>query len=361
MKLLFIVKTYHNADEYFEKKLDLFEKKTYEKINDIFCNFYCNWLSEFYLELKKKYNCEIIFPNNFELIKSISCEETKRQYFEYLDFIYNDYNPDILISNTESKNIISSFIVRGSYNILWKSSKISKDYPVFKENYFHHILSDNQDILQMAAKYKLKNSPMLVSIPDRVLNFNEYKLRNNKVLFMGSIGNDYDQRRKILKDLIKNKIDLEIRSRNIKDHNNKYEKIIKLFFEYFSKNIKISNFSKNPLYGLEMFQYMSNFKNIINIHSDFDKNNALNLRIFESLSQGCLLFTDPNKKMEQYFKNEENLVIYSDQSDLIKKISFYKKNQDIAQKISKNGFDQIKKSHTTSVRLEEFKNICNIT
>ncbi len=360
MKFLLIAKTYHNADKYFENKLELFKNKSYQKINEIFCDFYCNWISEFYLDLKKKFNCEIIFPNNFELIKSINCKETKRKYFEYLDFIYNDFKPDFLISNTESKNIISNLNLNNSYNVLWKSSKISKDYSTFKENFFHHVLSDNQIILEIAEKNKIKNSLMLVSVPDRVLNFNEYSLRNNKVLFTGSIGNDYDQRRIILKNLIKNSIDLEIRSRNIKDYSTNYEKIIKFFFDYIFKKKKLSNFSKNPIYGLEMLQYMGKFKYVINIHSDFDKNNALNLRIFESLSQGCLLFTDKNKKMEKYFKNDENLIIYNDQSDLLKKISFYKNNQDKALKICKNGFDQIKKNHTTSIRLKEFKKILKI-
>ena len=48
---------------------------------------------------------------------------------------------------------------------------------------------------------------------------------------------------------------------------------------------------------MELQEKLSNFKYILNSHADFDINFAVNYRVFESLSLGCLLFTDINKKV----------------------------------------------------------------
>ena len=105
---------------------------------------------------------------------------------------------------------------------------------------------------------------------------------------------------------------------------------------------------------------MSNFKYILNSHADFDINFAVNYRVFESLSLGCLLFTDINKKVEEYFKDEEHLVTYNSVENLFEKINFLKKNEKKAIEVSKNGYQLIKKKHTTLIRLNEFKKILNI-
>ena len=360
MKLLFLVKTYHDADKFFEKKISSIKDKNYKEINKIFSDFYCNWLSEFYIKLEENYDCEVIFPNNIELIESIKCKQTKKKYFEYLNYIFNDFKPDILISNTESQNFITKINLKNSYKILWKSSKITKNDLIFKENLFNHILSDNEEIINITNSNTVKGSLLLISVPDRILNYTEFNTRESKTFFTGSLGLEYVDRKEILYALLKSNINLEIRSRDLKEYKNYIGKIIDKILSILFKKKRLSYHSKNPFYGIELFKYMGQFKYILNTHSDFDKNNAINLRVFESLSQGCLLFTDQNLKMDKYFKKNEHLIVYRNKQDLIEKIRFYEMNQDLASNISKNGFDQIKKKHTTSIRIKEFKKILKI-
>ena len=360
MKLLFIMKTYHDADKYFEKNINSFKNKNYQQINKIFCEFYANWLSEFYLDLEKEFNCEIIFPNNIELMKSIDCEKTKSNYFEYLEYIINNFDPDIFFTNTENKTILSKLKLNNCYKVLWKSSKISKSDELFNQKFFQHIISDNDEILKISKKNNLNNSSLLISIPDRILKNKQFSSRDDKVFFTGSLGAGYSSRRQILKLLIEKKIDIELRSRDIMESENYFEKITNFIENHILKKTKLSDFSKQPFYGSKLFNYMGQFKYNLNMHSDFDKNNAINLRVFESLSQGCLLFTDSNNRMEKYFVNAKDLIVFKNNEELIEKVNFYKNNEDLAYKISKNGFDQIKKKHTTSIRLKEFREICKI-
>ena len=359
MKVLFILKTYHDSDKHFENKLHSFEKKNYREISKIFCDFYCNWISDFYDKLSSNYEVEIIFSNTIELISGISDQTTKKKYFDYLNFIFKEFNPDILLTNTVQQELLLKINLKNSYNILWKSSKIEKNEKSIIFNFFHHILSDNEKILKQASDNSLKKNFLLASIPEKILINKKFSNRNNKLLFSGSIGYEHTTRRKILKNLKKKKLDLEIISRNIKNHNKYFDKILNILPFLKSESV-LQNISKTPLYGRDLFEYMSNFKYILNSHADFDINFAVNYRVFESLSLGCLLFTDINKKVSEYFRDEEHLITYSSVQDLFEKINYFKKNEKKAAEISKNGYQLIQNKHTTLIRLKEFKKILNI-
>lgn len=362
MKLLFIVKIYHDSDKYFENKDETFFNKSYEEINKIFCDFYCNWLSEFYLILKKKFEAEIIFVNTINLIKESKNENFKSNYFKYLDYLIHDYKPNFIFSNTEDKIFLSKIESKNSYNILWKSSKCNEKDEIFSGKIFNHIISDNGRILEFARKKNLNNSMLMASVPDRLLEKNNFLKRKNKIFFTGSLGFEYEERKNVIKEVLKNKLDIEIRSRDIKDFGKYSEKILRLIplLENSYKKNNLSSISKPPFFGQELFTHMSKFKYILNTHSEFDRNIAINYRVFESLAVGCVLFTDSNKKLNEYFIDENHLLVYKNKKDLIFKIKELKNNDKLADEISQNGFELMKKKHTTSLRVKEFMNIFDL-
>ena len=205
MKILFLLKTYHDSDKYFENKLDIFEKRNYKEISKIFCDFYCNWISDFYDQLSKHHNVEIIFINNLELIDSISDKATKKSYFEYLNYILEEFNPDVLLTNSEEKKILLKIKLKNCYNIFWKSSKIEKKDENLTFKFFDHFLSDNEKILKQAKKHGLKENFFLASIPEKLLSYNKFSKRQSKLFFSGSIGYEHVKRRKIILTLLKKK------------------------------------------------------------------------------------------------------------------------------------------------------------
>lgn len=362
MKLLFLIKTYHDSDNFFQKNISIFDNKTYLQINKIFCDYYLNWLSEFYTHFQNEYDANIIFLNTIELLEGIIDERTKEEYFKYLNYLQEEFNPDIIVSNTDDKSFSLKIKSNSCYKILWKSSRCKAQDDIFSNNYFQHIISDNNLILDMSKRRKINNSFLLSSVPDRLLVRDDYSKKKNIIFFSGSLGYDYKWRKEILKYIIKNNIEIEIRSRDLKYFNKYFNRLLNIFRlnNLIKNNEYFYSILKEPIFGQELYNYSRQFKYIFNSHSDFDINNAINLRVFETLSTNCLLFSDKNSKLVDYFQDEKDLVIYTDKNDLIKKIKKYKSDEKLSSWIANNGFEVIKENHTTSKRISAFKKILKI-
>tara|TARA_R110000765_G_scaffold242181_1_gene344856 strand:+ start:1501 stop:2454 length:954 start_codon:yes stop_codon:yes gene_type:complete len=79
-------------------------------------------------------------------------------------------------------------------------------------------------------------------------------------------------------------------------------------------------------------------------------------RFWESLANGCLVMYQP---IEPYFWNntyidEEDVIIYNSNDELIDKAKYYIGNQEEARKIADRGFTKLLKYHTTTARAKEF-------
>ena len=118
--------------------------------------------------------------------------------------------------------------------------------------------------------------------------------------------------------------------------------------------------SKEPLFHLELFNYMKKFKYILNCHSDFDMDNTINYRVYESLACGSLLFTDQNKALDKNFIDGKHLIVYKNNEDLLNKIKYFKKNESESEEIAKKGYEFVKEEHTSEKRVIKFKKIFNI-
>ena len=79
-------------------------------------------------------------------------------------------------------------------------------------------------------------------------------------------------------------------------------------------------------------------------------------RFWESLANGCLVMYQP---IEPYFWNntyidEEDVIIYNNNDELIDKAKYYIKNPEEARKIADRGFTKLLQHHTTDQRAQEF-------
>ena len=99
---------------------------------------------------------------------------------------------------------------------------------------------------------------------------------------------------------------------------------------------------------------LKKFKFCLNIHSDFDKNNNINARVYEALSSGCLLFNEKNNTMSKIFKDKKHVIYYNSENDLLNKLNYFKKNPKESYKIAKNGNDLFRKKYQSSKRLKDF-------
>jgi hypothetical protein len=83
--------------------------------------------------------------------------------------------------------------------------------------------------------------------------------------------------------------------------------------------------------------------------------NDINMRIFEAMGSGALLFTNEifSNGLEDLFVAGEDLVIYRDKSDLVLKVREYLDNPSRLDEIAKSGMGKVRAFHTYDNRVQE--------
>jgi len=76
-------------------------------------------------------------------------------------------------------------------------------------------------------------------------------------------------------------------------------------------------------------------------------------RDFEAPGCGSLLLTRDTKEIAEYFVPGEEIITYQDANDAADKIKYYLKNEDLREKIAKNGYERVMREHTYEKRFSE--------
>ncbi len=222
----------------------------------------------------------------------------------------------------------------------------------------------------MARKAGLISFKFLTSTPNyKSINRSHFYKRSNEIYFSGSFGGQFSYRREVLEYLSK-KLNIFTRIRNLSEKN-MFLNYINSKFNYFfpsftnflflkkilplTSHLKYKN--QKMLFGENMLKDMRKYKFCVNIHSDFDMNKSTNMRTYEVLSNGCLLFTDRNKDTIKHFRDKKHLVYFNSKNDLIKKINFYKKRINLSFNIAKTGNQYFLNKFHTKKRINDFNKI----
>lgn len=78
---------------------------------------------------------------------------------------------------------------------------------------------------------------------------------------------------------------------------------------------------------------------------------GLPLRIFDILGCGGFCLTNYQPELSDYFTIGSDLECYTDEKDLLDKVSYYLAHEDERARIARNGFETIKKYHNYPERL----------
>lgn len=96
----------------------------------------------------------------------------------------------------------------------------------------------------------------------------------------------------------------------------------------------------------------------INInHTNRPIKTGLPLRIFDIIGCGGFLMSNYQEEIPELFVPDEEIVLYESIDDLIEKIDFYLKHEEIRHKIAKNGYDKLKRCYSYHSRLKEMLNM----
>lgn len=118
---------------------------------------------------------------------------------------------------------------------------------------------------------------------------------------------------------------------------------------------KLSGLICNPIFGIEMFQLLSDSKIILNVHGDIASNFAANMRMFEATGVGSCLLTDKKDDLHHYFKDDE-VVSYSSLDEAVEKITWLMDNPRELISFSKKGQERTLLDHTFEKRVSVLSN-----
>lgn len=117
--------------------------------------------------------------------------------------------------------------------------------------------------------------------------------------------------------------------------------------EQLSLNFDLLRTNTKP--GLPYAKALSECKSCFNRSMDRD----INMRFFEALSIGRLLFTDYVPGQELFAEADKHYILYKDWADLRKKLTYYLKHENEREALALAGSNHIKRHHTYDHRLNQ--------
>ena len=288
-----------------------------------------NWQFEILKEQIKFYKPNIIFVNNPAI---------ENKYYE----LFNLFNVKIISYDgvsAHNKNILkySNLIVtclKSSYNFYKKFNKLVYYMP-------HGF--DSRIIKNIKKNYEYKND----------------------AVFVGNIRNKHHSNRIDLLDKMISKTNLKIwigdankrinKKNLIKNFNlSNYLKGMNYLKNYF-KIKKIINKNLGSIFGIQMYQLISDSRIILNNHINISKNEMVNIRLFEATGLGACLLTDYKSNIFDFFELDE-IVTYKNNEEAIEKLKYLTNNPEEVKKIGEKGMIKTLSKHTIQSRWENFSN-----
>ncbi len=113
---------------------------------------------------------------------------------------------------------------------------------------------------------------------------------------------------------------------------------------------KYFNIVEQNAYGRGMTELFNRSKIVLNIHAEDYLDTET--RIFEALGCGCFMLSEKLSE-ENPFSSGVHLVEVEDLNEMIGKVDYYLKNDDIREAIASQGYSEVTSNHTYTKRAEE--------
>ncbi len=151
------------------------------------------------------------------------------------------------------------------------------------------------------------------------------------------VGNYYPSRLTILNQLLADGIPLQLYGHPPK--------------KWIEKNLHNKLFIHKPLYTNQKADAFRKAAVVLNLSHPYDVNST-NQRLFEAAGAGGVIITNRTDAVNELFSDGEEILTFSDYSDLLNKINFVFDNPEIARSIAERARKKAFESHQISQRLE---------
>ena len=267
-----------------------------------------------YRKIKTNLYSLIIFSDNLffiepELIKNIK-RITSAKIILFSNISPHNLLPDIEKACVPDYDII--FISDSGHRIEWK---------------------------ELGAK-KIVNLPISAACPE---TFNNILYKNDRqkiyeVTFVGRLDKLHHHRLETLNYLVSKGVQLNIWTWDLSK-------------EYLIKFPLLESALRGNAYGKEMVRVLAQSKIVLNIHI-LSQPLGGNVRLFEIPATRSLQIAD--KCPQDWFKDGDEIVLYKNNYNLLKKVKFYLNNDQERIRIANNGYNRLLKEHTYEHRIKNF-------
>ena len=198
---------------------------------------------------------------------------------------------------------------------------------------------------ELGAK-KIVNLPISAACPETFDNI-LYKSDLQKiyeVTFVGRLDNLHHHRLETLNYLVSQGVQLNIWTWDLSK-------------EYLLKFPLLESALRGDAYGKEMVRVFAQSKIVLNIHI-LSQPLGGNLRLFEIPATKSLQIAD--KCPQNWFKDGDEIVLYKNKEDLLRKINYFIDNDEERERIAKNGHEKLVSEHQYKHRVKKIFEILSI-
>lgn len=354
-------------------RLSIFYKKVLSKVsvNDEFKNHdslseltnYLNSLRvdlsdyfEYWLRLRYNIEASVYYVNiwkHFNVNDNKNAERGVSDLESTIDYLITE-KPDIVFdqANILSRNSIELLKKKlpNSKIIIWDGYQYPKLDKVFGADL---VLTCVRKIRDSYLKIGIKSEILPFAFESRLLDEIPLEKTAYDFSFIGTLSPGHLQRQEIIMSLLKEKlvniwianIGKEIASRS------KLRELLRLNFNGLRDLFLLEKYNNGGVYGKDMYSIYRKSAATLNIHGD-EVTEAGNMRLFEATGIGTCLFTDWKYNIEDYFKEDSEIVVYKNTSELLEKLKYLNNNELLKKQIAINGQKRVLKDHTYEIRTD---------
>lgn len=192
---------------------------------------------------------------------------------------------------------------------------------------------------------------------DPVMNkFATNENRPISVLFIGGYTRHHRRRSQVLEEVanLHGKHNLRFhldRSRLVRLAESPIGRLMPLKKHRRPTNIQAASYA--PVFGLDLYEAISNAKIVLNGAIDMAGNERGNMRCFEAMGCGALLLSDEGQ-YPKAMQNGQNMVTYSSPTDAVHQIQQLLADKSRLDVVSKQGFDTMKNIYSKQNQMQNF-------
>ena len=282
--------------------------------------------------------------------------------FEVLKKQIQHFDPDVIFVNYGKVSVqeLRSFVRKGVYLIAWDGF-VKPVVNVYGK--YDLVLTCLDSIANAYHKIGTKSEIFNFGFDKRVLDFVSLE-KTERLNFVGNLTFVHAERQIFLKKLVESGLDISLYIGNFDQGINPFSRTIlrevlqNKRIKFLSDVYQFQRKNKGVKYGIEMYKTIAQSASTLNFHGD-EVEKACNMRLFEAPGLGTCLITDDKPGLDAFFKIDEEVVVFKNDSDLLDKVKYLQENPEIAHKIGLAGQKRIFKEHLWSHRVNNLLEIIN--